>query len=197
MLHLYAASDDVLGVVRQLDASALKLELAHFAVLVGWLSYEEFHTMAVVAVHQLLAQRLSSEVVDVTCAITTHESLQTDFDAEDISASVYSDAQGLRLVSCLAPADPRVAAPVAAELRSADPVQREWAASALTQLRPTDEAVLAELVPYLRDPSPGVAERIRWLFRAQDPLPAATARAIRQIDPTLLSERTELDRRTR
>ncbi len=196
MQHLYAARDDVLAVVRQLDASALKLELAHFAVLVGWLSQEEFHAMAVAAVHQLLAQHLSAEVVDVTCAITTHESLHADFNADDISAAVYDDAQGLRLLSCLAPSDPRVAPPLVAALRSGDPERREWAAYALTQLRPTDETVLVELVPYLRDPSPGIAERIRWLLRAQNPLPAATERAIRRVDPTLLSERSGVDRRT-
>ena len=197
MLHLYAARDDVLAIVRQLDASALKLELAHFAVLVGWLSQNEFHAMAVAAAHQLLEQRLSTEVVDVMCAITKHESLRADFDADDVSASVYADAQGLRLLSCLAPSDPRVSPPVAAELRSTDPVQREWAAYTLTQLRPTDEAVLGRLVPYLRDPSPAVAERIRWLFRVQDPLPAAVERAIREVDPALLRERAGPDKRAR
>ena len=196
-LHLYAARDDVLAIVRQLDASALKLELAHFAVLVGWLSQDEFHAMAVAAAHQLLEQHLSAEVVDVMCAITKHESLRADFDADDVSASVYADAQGLRLLSCLALSDPRVCPPVAAALRSTDPVQREWAAYTLTQLRPTDEALLGQLVPYLRDPAPAVADRIRWLFRVQDPLPAAVARAIREVDPSLLRERAVPDKRAR
>ena len=84
--HLDAARHDVLEIVRQLDVSALKLELAHFAVLVGWLDQDEFHAMAVDAAHQLLEQHLSAEVVDIMCAITKHESLRADFDADDISA---------------------------------------------------------------------------------------------------------------
>lgn len=197
MLYLYAASDDVLAIVRRLDASALKLELAHFALLVGWLNEDEFHAMAVAAAHQLLGQRLSAEVVDVMCAITARETLRADFRAGDFSPSVYADPQGLRLLSCLAPSDPRVSPFVAAELHATDPVQREWAAYALTQLRPTDEAVLRQLVPYLRDPSPAVAERIRWLFRVQDPLPSTVARAIRQVDPGLLRERADLQHSAR
>jgi hypothetical protein len=195
--YLYAARDDVLAVVRQLDASALKLELAHFALLVGWLGQDEFHAMAVAAVRQLLAQQLSAETVDVVCAITTHESLRDDFDADSFSPMFYSDAQGIRLLSCLAPSDPRVSPPVAAALRSTDPVQREWAAYTLTLLRPSDPAVLVRLVPYLRDPSPAVAERIRWLFRVQDPLPASVAEAIRAVDPALLRERAGPDKRAR
>jgi hypothetical protein len=186
--YLDAARDDVLEIVRRLNVSALKLEVAHFALLVGWLNQDEFHVMALDAAHQLLSQRLSPEVVDIMCAITKHESLGADFGAGDISPSVYGDPQGLRLLSCLAPSDPRVSAPVAAELRSTDPVQREWAAYTLTQLRPKDEAVLVQLVPYLRDASPAVAERVRWLFRVQDPLPPAVVRAIRQADPALLRE---------
>lgn len=197
MFYLFAARDDVLEIVRQLDVSALKLELAHFAVLVGWLSQAEFHDMAVAATYQLLKQRLSAEVVDVLCAITTHESLGGDFEADDISPSVYSDPQGLRLLSCLVPSDPRVIPPVAAALEGTDPVQREWAAHTLTRLRPTDEAVLGQLVPYLRDPSPAIAERVRWLFLVQDPLPAAVAQAIREVDPTLLRERSGSDKTAR
>ena len=187
--HVSATRHDVLEIVRRLNVSALKLELAHFAVLVGWLDQDEFHVMAAIAADQLLDQRLSAEVVDIMCAITKHESLRADFDADDISPLVYGDPQGLRLLSCLAPSDPRVSPPVAAELRSTDPVQREWAAYTLTQLRPSDEAVLSELVPYLRDASPAVADRIRWLFQVQAPLPSAVVRAIGRADTALLRER--------
>lgn len=197
MMYLFDTRDDVLAIVRQLDVSALKLELAHFAVLVGWLSHDELHTIAVAAAHRLLKEHLSAEVVDVMCAITRRASLRADFDADDIPALVYADPQGLRLLSCLAPSDPRVSVPVAAALRSRDPSQREWAAYTLTQLRPTDEAVLGRLVPYLRDPSPAVAGRIRWLLRVQNPLPASVERAIAQIDPGLLRERAGVDQRPR
>jgi len=195
--YLDAAREDVLAVVRQLDASALKLELAHFAVLLGWLDQAEFHAMAVAAARQLLAERLSAETVDVLCAITAHEALRADFTADDLPGLIYADAQGLRLLSCLAPSDPRVSPPVVAALRGTDAVHREWAAYALTQLRPSDETVLLQLVPYLRDPSPAVAERIRWLLRVQDPLPASVAHAIRAVDPALLRERAGPDQRAR
>lgn len=197
MRYLYAASDEVVAIVRQLDASALQLELAHFAVLVGWLGQTEFHAMAVAAAHQLLEQQLTAEVVDVICAITKHESLSADFDADDIPAAVYSDAQGLRLLACLAPSDPRVSRSVAAALESADPAEREWAAYALTRLRPTDEAVLLRLVPYLRDPAPGVAERIGWLLRIQNPLPERVGRAVRSVDPAALRAHDQADKRSR
>jgi hypothetical protein len=192
--NLDATRHEVLQLVRKLNVSALKLELAHFALLVGWLHPAEFHAMAVDAARQLLHQHLSAEVVDIMCAITKHESLRADFRAEDISPDLYEDPQGLRLLSCLAPADPRVSPRVVEEMQRQDPVHREWAAYALTQLRPSDETVLVRLVPYLHDPSPAVAGRIRWLFQVQDRLPAGVERAIKRVDPTLLRERAARER---
>jgi hypothetical protein len=86
----------------------------------------------------------------------------------------------------LAPADTHVSAPLLPALKSPNPALRQWAAYALTQLVPRDEAILEQLVPYLRDPSPDVAGRIRWLFQVQEPLPSGVIRAIRRLDPTLL-----------
>jgi hypothetical protein len=63
------------------------------------------------------------------------------------------------------------------------------------RLRPTDEAV--PILPYLRDPSPAVAERIRWLFLVQDSLPAAVAQAVREADLTLIRERSGPDKTAR
>jgi len=76
-------------------------------------------------------------------------------------------------------------------LKSPDPALRQWAAYTLTQLVPRDEATLEQLVPYLRDPSPDIAGRIRWLFAAQGPLPSGVIRAIRKFDPTLLQDRAD------
>jgi len=74
---------------------------------------------------------------------------------------------------------------------------REWAAYTLTQLRPSDEASLAQLVPYLRDASPVVAERIRWLFQVQDPRASAVVRGIRRADPALLRDLAGLENSAR
>ena len=164
-----SARDAVLELVDRLEVSALRLELAHFAALVGWLEPAELHILAAEGAAQLLRRSLTSEAVDVMCEITKHASLRDDFTADDIPAQLYVDAEGLRLLACLAPADPRVGSRMLPALRSPDPVQRQWAAYALTQLRPSDPRVLAELVPYLHDPSPEIAARIRWLLQVQAP----------------------------
>ena len=72
---LDATRDQVLQLVRSLNVSALKLELAHFAVLVGWLHRQEFHTLAVNGAAQLLREPLTPEVVDIMCEITKYEPL--------------------------------------------------------------------------------------------------------------------------
>jgi hypothetical protein len=174
--------DAVLSLVGSLEISALQLELAHFAALVGWIERSEFHSLAVGSAAQLLRRPLTAEAVDIICEIAAYDSLRGDFDADDLPERLYSDAEGLRLVACLAPADPRVSVRVLPALRGSDPVQRQWAAYALTQLRPTDPAVLAEVVVYLRDPSPEIASRIRWLLQVQAPLPPAVLRAMEEIE---------------
>jgi hypothetical protein len=186
-LEIHAADrtrDAVLELVHALDVSALQLELAHFAALVGWLERAELHALAAAGATHLLRRPLTGEAIDVMCEIVKHESLRDDFDADDIPGQLYTDADGLRLVACLAPADPRVSPRVLPGLRSRDPVQRQWAAYALTQLRPSDPRVLVELVPYLHDPSPEIAARIRWLFQVQAPLPPAVVRAMEEADRT-------------
>jgi hypothetical protein len=182
-LEIHAADrthDAVLDLVRSLDVSALQLELAHFAALVGWLDRAEFHALAAAGAAQLLRGSLTSERVDVMCEIVKYESLREAFDADDLPAHLYTDAEGLRLIACLAPADPRVSPRVLPALRAPDPLQRQWAAYALTQLRPSDPTVLVELVPYLHDPSPDVAARIGWLFQVQAPLPPEVLRAMEE-----------------
>ncbi|MEO8603809.1 MAG: HEAT repeat domain-containing protein [bacterium] len=179
---LDAPREQVLGLVERLNVSALKLELAHFAALVGWLHPQELHDLAVASATQLLHEPLSSEVVDIMCEITKHEPLHADFKVGDIPPAVYANAQGLRLVSCLAPTDRRVATRVAAALDSPDTPRRQWAAHALTRLQPRDPELLERLVPYLRDPSPEVASRIAWLLQSNGRMPRNVTRAIRVQD---------------
>jgi hypothetical protein len=181
---LEAPRETVLKLVDSLNVSALKLELAHFAVMVGWLHPTELHAIAVNGAKQLLRQPLTAEVVDIMCEITKHSSLRGDFSADDIPLPVYRDAQGLRLLSCLAPSDRRVSPYIVPALRSTDWMTRQWAAYTLTRLKPTDEAVLEQLVPYIHDPD--IGPRIRWLIQAQDDLPKGLRRKIGEIDPALL-----------
>ncbi len=183
--NLDGARRQVMQLVRSLNVSALQLELAHFAVLVGWLHRAEFHAIAADGAAKLLREPLTSEVVDIMCEITKHESLSDDFGVGDIPPLLYRDAEGLRLLSCLAPSDPRIVPRVVSALATADPAIREWAAHTLTRLLPRDAAVLEQLVPYLRDPSPAVSDRIRWLFQVVPLGPPALEQSIRAIDPAL------------
>jgi hypothetical protein len=175
---LDATREEVMKLVRGLNVSALKLELAHFALLVGWLERPEFHALAVQSTWQLLRQPLSAEVADILCAITKHESLSADFNLDDIPPKLYGDAQGLRVVSCLAPKDPRVTPRILVGLQSSDTLARQWAVHTLTERRPLNELVLVQLVPYLRDPAPEVATRVQWLFQAHAPLSKNVTRTI-------------------
>jgi hypothetical protein len=181
---LDAPRDAVLTLVDSLNVSALKLELAHFAVLIGWLHPSELHQLAVNGARELFHQPLTAEVVDIMCEITKHASLRDDFTADDIPFEFYSDPSGLRLLSCLRPTDRRVSPRIVPALRSDDWMKRQWAAYTLTQLMPRDEAVLQQLVPYVYDPDIGL--RIRWLFQNQGELPKSVKRQINDIAPTLL-----------
>jgi hypothetical protein len=169
--------EEVMGLVEKLNVSALKLELAHFAELVGWLHPAELRALAVDSARHLLTQPLTAEVVDIMCEVTKHVPLRDAFDADDIAPATYRDPQGLRLISCLAPQDRRVARRVVAAMDTPDPVRRQWAAHALTTLRPDDEKTLLTLVPYLRDPSDEVVNRVEWVLQSQR-LPRAVTRAI-------------------
>ena len=179
---LDGARDAVMGLVERLNVSALKLELAHFASLVGWLHPRELHALALDAATKLMHETLTPEVVDIMCEITKHASLRKDFTAHQIPDEAYSDAQGLRLIACLAPKDPKVAARVVASMTTPDVPRRQWAAHALTRLQPRDEDLLERLVPYLHDPSPEVATRISWVLQSSGSQPRNVRRAIEDLE---------------
>jgi hypothetical protein len=175
----------VVGLVRRLEVSALQLELAHFAALTGWIDPAEFHHRAIAGIAQLLHQSPAGEEVDIVCEITRHEPLKEEFDADDFPSRLYADAHGVRLIACLGPADARVAHSLLTPLRSSDPVLRAWAAYALTQV-PRDDRVVAQLVPYLRDPAPEVARAVRYVIQVHPSLSPSVASAVSRIDPTLV-----------
>src|SRR5204863_483635 len=83
----------------QLEVSALRIELAQVAERLGWMTPEEFRLLASDGVRQLLVRRLTSELVDVTCAITQHEPVGGAFRSADLPDVLFQRAEGLRLVA--------------------------------------------------------------------------------------------------
>ena len=53
---------------------------------------------------------------------------------------------------------------------------------------PLDETVLERLVPYLQDPLPEIAGRMRWVFQANGTLSPRVVQLIRPVHPALLRE---------
>jgi hypothetical protein len=188
-----AARERVLALIDQLDVSALQLELGHFAVHMGWMTRERFRVLVVDSARQLLRRPLTSEVVDVMCEVPKHEFVGDQFAAEDLPEALFRNAEGVRLVSCLAPPDDGVSARLAAALGGEKPELRVWAAHALSLRLPLPDPVLLMLIPHLQDPSPDVTDRVRWILetqqiRAQQPLSTEVKRALKAQAPDLVVE---------
>ena len=162
------ARAQVMRLVDQLDASALRIELAHLAERLGWMRPEDFRGLAVGDVRQLLARSLTSELVDVTCEITRHEAVGDAFHSADLPDDLFRHAEGLRLVTCLAPRDPALNARLLAALDDRDDSVRAWAAYALSRRLPLDDATRASLAHRTDDESAEVRERLRWMLRAEE-----------------------------
>ena len=165
-----AARDRVVGYVRALYPSTLQLELANVARCLGWISAEEFRRLAIDVARQLIVPPLSAEGVDVICETSERQPIGDQFRSEDLPEALFHDAQGLRLVACLAPPDERVSLRLAGGLESADVWARRWAAFGLSRRLPLNDAVLKRLAPHVDDPSPDVRERVRSILNAQHPV---------------------------
>lgn len=179
------ARDQVLRLVHDLGESVLQLELAHTARHLGWMTPEEFRVLALSTAHALLRRPLTSEVVDIMCEIPRHESLRDEFGADDLSPILYANAEGIRLVACVNPTDPRVSARLASSLDAPELSTRLWAAYALSERVPLDDATLVRLAWHLDDPSADVRERLRWIFTVQAPLSDPVHKAVAALDPGL------------
>ncbi len=170
-----SAREQVLGLVRDLQVSAVKMEIAHLARQLDWMSEDAFRRLAVDGARQLLAQPLTSEVVDIMCEIDKHETVGGDVRAEEISGRLFEEAEGIRLVDCLAPADKRVSARLLPALDSPDEATRLWAAYALSRRLPLDDDALRVLARFANDPSADLRERVQWIL--QQPGPTRRAQA--------------------
>jgi hypothetical protein len=183
-----AARERILALVYKLDVSALKLELGHFAVHMGWLEPGQFRTLAVEAARQLLRRRLASVMVDVMCEVPKHEFVGDQFGSADLPDALFGNAEGIRLISCLEPSGDEVSARLAAALDSQDPMLRAWVAHALTRRLPLPDPALLTVIAHLGDSSPLVTERLRWIFKAQRPLPREVERALEAKAPEVAAE---------
>ncbi|MGD9765644.1 MAG: hypothetical protein AB7V27_18260 [Candidatus Binatia bacterium] len=183
-----AARERIFDLIDQLDVSALQLELGHFAMRMGWMTSKQFRAMAIDTARQLLRRRLTSEVVDVMCEIPKHQSVGDQFVSADLPERLFRDAEGVRLVSCLAPPGDEVSARLAAALAMRDPELRVWAAHGLTRRLPLPDPVLLTVVAHVRDPAPDVAGRLRWILAAQRPLASPVQRALEAQAPEVAAE---------
>lgn len=183
-----AARDRTLRLVRELNVSALKMELAHLAVNLEWMPHDEFRRLAVDGARQLLAQPITSEVTDIMCEIAKHERVGDAFRAKDLPPQFFRDALTIRLVDCLAPTDERVSTMLLAGLDSDDLSTRLWAAYALSHRLPLDDGILLKLTTHLADPSPDVRARLQYVFAAQSPVSDEVRREVRGYDRKLADD---------
>lgn len=187
--HHAGARTQVLDLVAHLQTSALKLEIAHLANQLDWMSAADFRTLAINSARELLQRGLTSEVVDVMCTVTQHQPIGDAFTSADLSGLLFTHAEGLRLIDCLSPTGDDVSARLATALDSADPSMRVWAIYALSHRLPLNEPVLRTVVAHLNDPATDVREQMRALIRLQyAQQPSGLATMVRTYDPALAEQ---------
>jgi hypothetical protein len=108
-----------------------------------------------------------------------------EFRADDLPPALFENPEGIRLVDCLSPADPRVSDLLVAGLDHPDLQTRLWAAYALSRRLPLSDAILLRLAADLDDPSPDMRERLRWTFAVSAPVSTAVREAVAAHDPEL------------
>ena len=192
--------EQILQLVRELDVSALRMELAHLAVHLDWMSRDEFRRIAVDGAHELVERSLTSEGVDIACEIAKHEPVGDTFDAAALPEHLFLRPEGLRLLDCIAPKDPRVSARLADSLGAELESTRLWAGYALSRRLPLGDALLQRVAAHLADPSPDLRARLRWIFLTeaqQRPLAQDVERAVAERDAALAAELRAAGRQAR
>lgn len=182
---LAAPRQQVTELMYGLNVSALKMQMAHLAMQLAWITPDEFHRLAVQGARQLLAEPRSSEVADIACELAKYSPAGAGLRSEEIPEPLFWDSEGFRLLDCLAPADARLNRRMLSGLNRGEESTRLWAAYALSHRLPLDDGVLKALTPSLNDPSVGVRARVQWIFQVQSPLSADVLTAIRTQDPAL------------
>jgi hypothetical protein len=182
------ARRQVVDLVHSLNVSALKMQLAHLALQFAWITKDEYHRIAVDGARSLLAEPLTSEVVDIACDLTRYVPAGARLKADEIPEQLFWHSEGFRLLDCLAPADERLSFRMLAGLDRIEESTRLWAAYALSRRIPLEDAVLRGLARHLNDPSPGVRDRVQWIFESQLPLSAGVWAAIRDRNPSFAKD---------
>jgi hypothetical protein len=175
----------MLDLMYSLNVSALKMQIAHLAMQFAWITADEYRRLAVEGAKQLLAEPLSSEVVDIACELTKYVPAGARLRSEEIPEQLFWHSEGFRLLDCLSPADARLTTRMLVGFESIDESTRRWTAYALSRRLPLDDPVLKVVARRLSDPSADVRDRARGIFEAQVPLSADVLAAIRQRDPAL------------
>ena len=180
---LDAPRRQMIDLMYSLNVSALKMQIAHLALQLAWITPDEYRRLAVEGAKQLLAEPLSSEVVDIACELIKYAPAGVGLRSEEIPEQLFSHSEGFRLLDCLAPADARLSTRMLAGLDDIDESTRRWAAYALSHRLPLDDAVLTVVARRLTDPSADVRDRAQGIFEAQVPLSAEVLAVIRERDP--------------
>lgn len=175
----------MLELIARLHVSALKMQLAHLAAELGWITPQELQRLAVEGARQLLAEPISSETADIACEIARYGPAGADLTAREIPDYFFLHWEGFRLLDCLAPRDPGLSTRMTVGLSDTQEPIRFWAAVALSRRPPLSEEVLLALLPSLADTSPRVQERTRLIYSTQKPLPRRVLTLIHQRDPAL------------
>ena len=115
------------------------MQIAHLAQQFAWITADEFHRVAVEGAKQLLAEPLSSEVVDIACDLTRYVPAGAGLRSEEIPEQIFGHSEGFRLLDCLSPADARLSARMLVGFESIDESTRRGAAYALSRRVPLDD----------------------------------------------------------
>ena len=182
---LDAPRRQMIDLMYSLNVSALKMQIAHLALQLAWITPDEFRRLAVEGAKQLLAEPLSSEVVDTACELIKYVPAGAGLRSEEIPEPLFWHSEGFRLLDCLSPADVRLSTRMLAGLDRIDESTRRWAAYALSHRLPLDDSALKTLARRLTDPSADVRDRVQGIFEAQLPLSTDVLAAIRERDPAL------------
>jgi alkylation response protein AidB-like acyl-CoA dehydrogenase len=91
---------------------------------------------------QLLAEPLSSEVVDIACELVKYVPVGAKLRSEEIPELLFWHSEGFRLLMCLSPADARLSTRMLVGLDRIEESTRLWAAYALSRRLPLDDAVV-------------------------------------------------------
>lgn len=171
--------------MHQLHVSGLQAQMAHLALQLGWIAPDEFERFAIDAARQLLAEPISSEVADIACELARYAPAGASLKLADIPEQMFLHWEGFQLLDCLAPRDPQLSAKIVDGLKDIDESIRSWAAYALSRRLPLADDVLLRLADSLDDPSPGVRQRVRWIFTVQKPRAPRVLAVVRERDPEL------------